>query len=241
MRLIPVIDLLNGRAVHAVRGDRVQYKPVRSLLCASPQPLPLARAYRERLELDEIYVADLNAIQGRDHSSHRDVIAALVQWEKMKIILDAGTSDITDARRFLDLGVHKVIIGTETLQDWDLLSDLPARVDPDRLVLSLDFSSGKILSRCIRMASMSPSEVLRHLQSAGWEEIILLDIRGVGSRTGVNRALVSEMPARLPYLRFLVGGGIARADELIELESLGFAGVLVATALHCGIITGRRR
>jgi phosphoribosylformimino-5-aminoimidazole carboxamide ribotide isomerase len=239
MRLIPVIDLLNGCAVHAVRGDRAHYKPVQSVLSDSSEPLSLARAYRDRLGLDEVYVADLNAIQGSDHSSHRDLIAALVRQEGMHIILDAGTSDIANTRRWLDLGAYKVVIGTETLHAWDLLSNLPAKVDPDRLTFSLDFNSGKILSPCTHLATMHSEEILEHLQSAGWREVILLDLRRVGSRMSANRKLAEGMPSRFPGLSFLVGGGIASAEELIELQSMCIEGALVATALHRGIIAVR--
>jgi phosphoribosylformimino-5-aminoimidazole carboxamide ribotide isomerase len=239
MRLIPVIDLLDGRAVHAVGGDRLHYKPVKSVLCDTPEPLTLARAYRDRLGLNQVYIADLNAIQGAHQINHYEMIAALVRKEGMNIVLDAGTSDIASTRHWLNLGVHKVVIGTETLHTRNSLRYLPARVDRDRLILSLDLIAGKILSQCSALTAMSPLEVLDHVQSSGWREIILLDLRRVGGGDGANHSLAAEMRIHFPDLCFLVGGGIAKPEELIELESLGVAGVLLATALHRGIITAR--
>ena len=78
MRIVPVLDLKGGLAVHAVRGQRDAYAPVRSTLAASADPVELARAFRTKLGCDACYVADLDAITGRgDHGPTIQAIAAL--------------------------------------------------------------------------------------------------------------------------------------------------------------------
>ena len=64
MRVIGVIDLKDGVAVHAVRGERQSYRPVRSKLVEGAEPVAVARALHA-LGLRELYVADLDAILGR--------------------------------------------------------------------------------------------------------------------------------------------------------------------------------
>jgi phosphoribosylformimino-5-aminoimidazole carboxamide ribotide isomerase len=236
MRLIPVIDLLDGQAVHAVKGERANYKPVKSVLCDTANPLAIARAFRDRLGLHEVYVADLNAIQGLGRTNHRNLIAALASREKMDVILDAGVPDVENAREWIGNGVRKVVIGSETLRAWDDLQDIPARIDQDRLIFSLDSHSGKILSRCPALTALTPIEILKHLEHSGWREVILLDLGRVGSGKGADCALAAEAQASLPGLHLLIGGGIAKTGELTVLKSTGIAGVLVATALHKGII-----
>ena len=89
MRIIPVLDLKGGVAVHAVRGRREDYTPVRSVLAGSADPVALARAFSTALGCRECYVADLDAIAGRgDHEITIRTIAelGLVVW------LDAGTT-----------------------------------------------------------------------------------------------------------------------------------------------------
>jgi phosphoribosylformimino-5-aminoimidazole carboxamide ribotide isomerase len=239
MRLIPVIDLLDGQAVHAVIGKREHYRPVKSVLCDTPDPFEVATAFRDRLGLNEIYIADLDAIQGARQVNHREMIAALAGEEDLNIILDAGVSDVENTRTWLDLGVRKVVIGAETLRTWDALQDIPAKVDRDRLIFSLDSHAGKILSQTPALAALSPMKALEHLQAAGWQEVLLLDLRLVGSGEGVDRKLASEARRNFPDLSLLVGGGLARAEELAELEAMGVAGVLAATALHYGTITAQ--
>jgi len=64
MKIIPVIDVLNGIAVHGVRGERKRYQPLKSLLCKSADPIEIASAF-ESLGFSSLYLADLDAILGK--------------------------------------------------------------------------------------------------------------------------------------------------------------------------------
>jgi phosphoribosylformimino-5-aminoimidazole carboxamide ribotide isomerase len=236
MKLIPVIDLLNGQVVHAVRGQRQHYQPVKSVLCNTSDPLAIAKAFRDRMGLNEFYIADLDAIQRHSQSRHRKIIEALIRIDGIRIILDAGVSDIKSIRELFDMGVRKAVVGSETLCMLSSLEEIPKEAVSERLVFSLDLRAGKILSRCAALSEMPSMKALEHLQSAGWQEVLLLDLMRVGSGEGVDRTLMSEARARFPRLHLLVGGGISKAGDLIELESLGVAGVLAATAFHNGAI-----
>jgi phosphoribosylformimino-5-aminoimidazole carboxamide ribotide isomerase len=236
MRIIPVLDLLHGQSVHAIKGERAKYQPVKSVLCDSSDPLAIARSFRDGLGLREIYVADLDAIQGLGKNIHRHLIAALAHQEKMDVILDAGISDVSSAEAMLDLGVRKVIIGSETLQDPHALQDFPAKIGHDHLTFSLDSHSGTILSRCASLSTMNALEIMKHLQQFGWKEVILLDLDRVGSSTGTDFSLAARVLAEFPNLQLLVGGGIANLEELVDLKTAGIAGVLLATVLHSGIV-----
>jgi phosphoribosylformimino-5-aminoimidazole carboxamide ribotide isomerase len=239
MRLIPVIDLQNNQAVHAVKGDRLNYKPVKSVLCDTSDPLEIARAFRDRLGLDEIYIADLDAIRDSSRSNHRNLIENLFSRENIDIILDAGISDIQKIPEWLDAGIHKIVIGSETLNTLDTIKEIPAVVDPNRIIFSLDCRDGRVLSKCPDLSKLSPLKILKILQSSGWQEIILLDLARVGSCYGINRSLTVDIRVNFPYLTLLVGGGIASLEEIKELNSLGVSGILVATVLHQGIIGPR--
>jgi phosphoribosylformimino-5-aminoimidazole carboxamide ribotide isomerase len=236
MRIIPVIDLLDGRVVHAIKGERQNYRPVKSVLCDSADPIAIAQAFRNQLGLHEIYIADLDAIQGAGRNNHKETIALLARQERMDILLDAGVCDIEQALAWLNLGVRKIIIGSETLCERDSLYKIPTAIAPDRLVFSLDLHAGKILSQCSALSAMKPMEALKHLHSAGWSEVILLDLNRVGSETGVDSRFAAGAQSASPDLQLLIGGGISNPEQLIELQAKGFAGVLVATAFHRGII-----
>ena len=235
MRLIPVMDLRDGLAVHAVKGDREQYRPVTSVLADTAEPLEVARAFREKLGLSELYIADLNAIQGRGH--HRALISRLAQQSGMRLIVDAGAANVASALQVLEAGASQVIIGAETLTTWDMALAIGTAIDPRHRIFSLDMRSGQVLSRCSQLAASKPAEVLGRLYRANWREVILLDLSRVGTGIGVDQALIAEARQMFPQLMLVAGGGVRDANELANLATAGVAGVLVATALHQGLIT----
>ena len=237
MRVIPVMDLRDGVVVHAVKGERERYQPVKSVLADTAEPLAVVRAFREKLRLQELYIADLDAIQGCGH--HRALIDRLAHQGGMELLVDAGAADVESVLRVLATGASKVIIGAETLASWEALAAIRAAVPVHRLVFSLDMQAEKVLSRCPQLAALSPLEALERLKRTGWQEVILLDLVRVGTGGGVARALVTEARRKFPELALLVGGGVRDANELWNLKALGVAGVLVATALHQGTITPR--
>ena len=236
MRVVPVIDLKDGTAVHAVRGERERYRPVRSVLAADDgDPAALARAFRSELGLRELYVADLDAIGGeRGHSA---TIAALAP--EARVMVDAGVSEPARARALLDLGAHRVVVGTETLSGPDALDRLLAALPDGAVVLSVDLRAGRLLSPDPALAGAPALDAVAHLHRAGLREAIVLDLARVGSGAGPDVALIAEIHAAFPDLELIAGGGVRDVEDLRALEAAGAAGALVATALHSGVIGPR--
>jgi HisA/HisF family protein len=228
MRVIGVIDLKDGVAVHAVRGERQRYRPVRSGLVEGADPVDVARALRDRLGLNELYVADLDAIAGG--LGHDETLRALAA--EAELMVDAGAGDAAGVERVLSLGAARAIVGTETLADAAAFAKLPL----DRLVLSLDMRAGEVLARDPELATLGPGEALARLTRAGLREAIVLDLARVGSGEGPDVELVRELHGRFPRLALLAGGGVRDAADLRALAQAGAAGALVATALHSGAI-----
>jgi phosphoribosylformimino-5-aminoimidazole carboxamide ribotide isomerase len=232
MRVIPVIDLKGGAAVHAVRGERERYRPLRSEIVAGSDPVRVTRAVREALGLDELYVADLDAIAGGP--AQREVLAAL--GHEARVMVDAGVSEIAAVRSLLELGAARVVIGTETLADLAALERLRAELRDAPLALSLDLRAGRVLSPDGELARLGAGEALARLSHSGVREVIVLDFARVGSGAGPDVALVRELRARFPELELLAGGGVRDLADLRALTEAGASGALVATALHSGAI-----
>jgi phosphoribosylformimino-5-aminoimidazole carboxamide ribotide isomerase len=214
VRVVGVIDLKAGAAVHAVRGERERYRPL-------GDPLAIAR----RFGLDELYVADLDAIAGS--GANNALIAALAR--EARVMVDAGVNEPEPARALLDLGVDRVVVGTETLADADAFARVPDAV------LSVDLRDGRVLSRDPRLAGMSALDAVARLHHTALREVIVLDLARVGTGAGPDVAPISAIQAAFPALELLAGGGVRDADDLRALEAAGAAGALVATALHRGV------
>src|SRR5688572_1221967 len=121
MRVIGVVDLLAGRAVHARAGRRDSYQLVRAIAglpIESGDALALARAYVDRLGVTELYAADLEAILG---GASQDALVAAVAALGAPLWLDAGVSSTQRARHSLGLGAARVVVGLETLASYEAL------------------------------------------------------------------------------------------------------------------------
>jgi phosphoribosylformimino-5-aminoimidazole carboxamide ribotide isomerase len=214
VRVVGVIDLMAGAAVHAVRGERERYRPL-------GDPLAIAR----RFGREELYVADLDAIAGS--GANDAVIAALAR--EARVMVDAGVSEPEAAQALLDLGADRVVVGTETLAYGDAFARLPDAV------LSVDLRDGRVLSRDPGLAGLPALDALARLHHAALREAIVLDLARVGTGSGPDVALIAELHAAFPAVELLAGGGVRDADDLRALEAAGAAGALVATALHRGV------
>ncbi len=233
MRVIPVIDLKGGVAVHAVRGERERYRPLRSGIAEGSDPLDLMRAVRDQFGLDELYVADLDAIAGGPGSP--DVVVALARATRVLVV--AGIAAAPAVARLLDLGVARVVIGTESLPGAEAFRRLRAELPDAPLVLSLDLRGGRLVSPDPALSGLTAIEALAPFADPGAREAIVLDLARVGSGDGPDVTLLGELHARFPDVELLAGGGVRDAADLRALAAAGASGALVATALHGGAIS----
>jgi len=226
MEIIPVIDLKGGQAVHARKGERQAYRPVKSPLCPDSAPLAVVRSYLELYPFRMLYVADLDAIlrQG-DNLSALEAIAST--HPELSLWVDSGLGDATACAHWCarDLGVP--VIGSETLNDFDLLEQMVA--SQQRFILSLDFKGDRFLG---------PAGL--EARSDLWpDDIIVMTLARVGSGHGPDLTRLTEIRSTAPGCRCFAAGGLRDAGDLAELEQAGATGVLVASALHDGRLTAK--
>jgi len=233
MKIIPVIDVLEGRVVHAVRGRRKEYQPLKSNLCASTNPVDVAAALKA-LGFSELYVADLDAItRGQVHFS---IFKNIADKTGLELMVDAGIDTLEKVENVLESHVSKVIIGTETLPGVSLVADAVKLFGSERVVVSLDLMGDHVISGFELGVLAEPMALLREFQEAGVSQVIMLDLARVGSGEGVNVPFLREV-LRNFTAKVFVGGGVRDVKDLVELKNIGVFGVLVATALHSGKIS----
>ena len=235
MRIIGVLDLRNGLAVHARAGDRERYAPIHSVAGEAIEPgdaQALARIYRDRFGLAELYAADLDAIEGRAPQDRLVTSLAAIG----PLWLDAGVSSADRARHALTLGAAHVIVGLETLQSWGALDEICASAGGGRIAFSLDLRDGKPLGNDALSRGESAHEVAARAADAGAASIVVIDLARVGTGQGIDIGLVARVREAAPRVTLLAGGGVRGADDLARLSDAGCDGALVATALHDGRI-----
>ena len=238
MRIVAVIDIRQGRAVHARGGRRSAYEPVEIAagVRVDGDMLALARVYVDVLGVRELYVADLDAIEHRA-AMNVQAIARLAALGK-PLWVDAGVSRPTEARAVIDAGAGTAIVGLETLTSFDGLGEICAAVGGERVAFSVDLREGLpiALPNVVEPSWRAP-DVATRAADAGAASIIVLDLARVGTGSGVDVELLAAVRQAIPpRVALLAGGGVRDASDVERLGLVGCDGVLVATALLGGMI-----
>jgi HisA/HisF family protein len=231
LKVIPVIDILNGEVVHAVRGKRKEYKPLHSVLTGPVELASVAKAFRN-LGFSELYVADLDAII--DCTENFQPLKGIVETG-VSLMVDAGITNLERAQKLLDIGVFKLVIGTETLRSKAFVAEAVKRFGCGSVVVSLDLRGETVLVGEGFDGSTDAMELLREFAAMGVGHVIVLDLLRVGSSEGVNIAFLRKVLGL--GFEVYVGGGVRDVADLVALKKLGISGALVATALHTGKIS----
>jgi phosphoribosylformimino-5-aminoimidazole carboxamide ribotide isomerase len=239
VRVIGVVDLLDGRAVRARAGQRDQYQPI-------GDAVDLARRYVDHHAIRELYLADLDAIeaandvarpfpgrdQHRDGGPERPALRLIRQIASIGVPLwlDAGISSLDCARHALDLGATHVVVGLETLQSFEALRAICAGIGGDRVAFSLDLRDGEPVAGR-EVPRETPERLAARAVHAGAGSVIVIDLARVGTRAGLDFELLARVREAAPGVTLLGGGGVRGAEDLETLAGAGYDGVLVATAI----------
>jgi phosphoribosylformimino-5-aminoimidazole carboxamide ribotide isomerase len=223
-RIIFVLDILKGTAVHAVRGERSKYRPVAgSLVCNSSAPLDIIRALSPR----EVYTADLDRLQ---HQGDNFELIKEISG-KTRTMADIGAQNLNDVEKCAKIA-DIVILGTETAS-FDLIEKAAVRF-PGRINVSIDMKNWKVLAKDMNM-DVEPVELVKRLNDHEIRDIIVLELTRVGTGAGIDEGFLKDIAAVSSH-NVLVGGGIKDMDDIEALKRIGISGALVATAVHSGKI-----
>ena len=223
-RIIFVLDILNGNAAHAVRGERSKYQPVSgSRICDSPSPLDIISALKPR----EVYIADLDRLQ---HIGDNFELIKRIS-DKAKTMVDAGVEDMDDIEKCLKIA-DTAILGTETAS-IELIKEAAEKF-PGRIGVSLDIKNGRVLTKDRRMET-KPEELVKLLNDYDIKDLFILELNKVGTGAGIDVDFLRDVVG-LSTHNILLGGGIRDMKDIDALKGIGISGALVATAVHNGRI-----
>lgn len=225
IKKIPVIDLKDGQAVSGKSGLRDTYQPLQTVFAPSSNPIEIAQGLKIN-GASEMYIADLDLIESNGHNINDIKMVNTI----LPVILDAGVKNAESFEFFLDYA-FKIIIPTETLESVDEMYKIFEKFPKQRIVISVDVKDDELYSKNLDLTLSEFKEILKKVNP---DEIILLDISGVGTEKGYNENLLNLFADMKDKL--IIAGGLNK-NSIGELESLGIKKVLVGTSLHSGEIT----
>lgn len=227
MKLYPAIDLRGGQAVRLYQGDYDQ------MTVYNADPVAQAQAFLDA-GARYLHVVDLDGAKD-DTTANLETIAAIAALGGLFIEVGGGIRDEARIRRYLDLGVGRCILGTVAVKDFGFTARMAQRYGA-RIAVGVDMKDGFIAVNGWREVTPEPGVAFcRRCAAAGVQAVIATDIARDGTLQGTNLGLYRELLA-IPGLEVTASGGIARMEELAELQAMGCHAAILGKSIYTGAI-----
>ncbi|MAG21335.1 MAG: 1-(5-phosphoribosyl)-5-[(5-phosphoribosylamino)methylideneamino]imidazole-4-carboxamide isomerase [Candidatus Marinimicrobia bacterium] len=229
-RVIPAIDLIDGKCVRLTQGD---YETRRVY---SDDPVALSRKFLE-VGLDLVHLVDLDGARS-GHPMNLPVVEA-VAATGITVELGGGLRTIHHLRQATESGVEYLILGSRLLSDITVLREWTEHF-PHRFVAAIDARDGKLSTHGWEFTTtVDVTEVVEKVESLGFSRIIYTDIQRDGMLSGLNLLQLRSV-ARSTTLPVVASGGVAGVEDITSVKKLhaaGVTGVIVGKAFYEGKIT----
>jgi len=227
MKIIPAIDLMEGKVVRLYKGD-----PSKKTIY-SENPLEIAKKW-ESAGADMIHLVDLDATLGR--GSNFDLLKNIVKSVKIPVQVAGGLRDektIEEALKF----ATRVVIGTLAFKDLTPLDGLLEKYGSEKLVISVDHNDGLIVVNGWQETTKTPLiEAVKHFKQLGFSEYLSTSIVRDGTLNGPDLEPL-KMVNQIKNVNLIVSGGISNIDDVIKVKELDPFGVILGKALYENQVT----
>ena len=232
-RIIPVLDILDSKAVHAIKGERAKYKPLNLKLMKSSNPVEIVEFLNKEFNFKEFYIADLDAIIKKNPNFK--LLLKILDNSSIQVMLDPGIVNKDDLLTYSKFKLNKLILGLETMENINVIKESLEIFGHNKIIISIDMYKEKIISNIKQLKSQNILQVINTIEKFGVKEVILLDLFRVGQKIGGIPPLYIEIRKQFNG-NILIGGGIKDFNDLLMYKDEEFSGILIATALYDGSI-----
>ena len=230
MQIIPAVDIKNGKCVRLLQG-RMDQETI-----FSPDPAAMACKWA-RAGAELIHVIDLDGAFAK-HPQNMDAIVKIVQSTGVPVQLGGGIRNLETIQMVIEMGVKRVIIGTQAVQNPEFVKTACERF-PGQIVLGVDARKGQVAiegwSRTTRIGAV---ELAQQFEASDLAAINFTDIQRDGMLTGPNIEEIRAF-AQATQIPVVASGGVSNITDirrLLELKSDGVTGVIVGKALYSGTL-----
>jgi len=223
--VIPAVDMKDGKCVQLRQGNEEQ------VIIEMDDPLAIASCF-VRSGAPRLHVIDLDgAIGGKRVNA--EILERMATELEVPIQFGGGIRTIVDARRLLDLGVQKIILGTFALDMPEAVLRLAEEYGPERIMVALDSRKGKVLVKGWKEETEeSPMEAVTRFEKCA-SEVLFTNVDVEGLMEGVSLSVIEDMVASTS-LGVIVSGGITTLEDVRDVRKAGAAGCVIGSALYTG-------
>lgn len=227
MKVIPAIDLMEGKVVRLYKGD-----PEKKTIY-SDNPIEIAKKW-EKEGADMIHLVDLDATLGR--GSNFDIIKKLVSEVSIPVEVAGGLRDETIISKTLSFS-SRVVIGTLAFQEKEILQKLLDSYGKEKIVISVDHVDGKILVDGWQKATgKNLIEAMKSFVEMGFSDFLLTNVSKDGTLEGPDLKFLEEA-CKIKNVNVISSGGISNMSDIIQVKAKNAYGVILGKALYENLIS----
>ncbi len=228
MKIIPAIDLINGKCVRLKQGDYSEQK------IYSNDPVAIAKKFEED-GADMIHIVDLDGAKSGSQENF-EMIQNVVKNIKIPVEVGGGIRDESAISKLLNAGVDRIILGTIALQNINFVEKMIRKYGAEKIVVGVDAKNGLVaIQGWQEISKIKAIDLIRNLKKASVQTIIYTDIATDGMMKGPNFEEIVKI-RNVFKGNLIASGGVSTKDDVWKLEKIGCDSVIIGKAVYEGEI-----
>lgn len=228
MRIIPAIDIIDGKCVRLTKGD---YKTKKIY---NENPLEIAKMF-EDFGIKYLHLVDLDGAKSKQIINQK-ILENLTTNTNLNIDFGGGIKSLKDVEIAFDAGAKQITVGSIAVQNPELMKDWINQFGADKIILGADCKDRKIATN--GWLESNDLDVINFIQDYEKDKIkycIVTDIEKDGMLSGPSFELYKEILSTTK-ISLIASGGITTIEDLNLLKILGCEGAIIGKAIYEGTI-----
>jgi phosphoribosylformimino-5-aminoimidazole carboxamide ribotide isomerase len=230
MRIIPAIDIIDGKCVRLSKGD------YNTKIIYNENPLEVAKEF-EAHGVEYLHLVDLDGAKSSQIVNYK-ILEQIASKTGLKIDFGGGLKSDADLKIAFDSGANQITGGSIAIKNRTLFEKWIQEYGSDKIILGADANNEKIaISGWLEESDEDLIPFIRAYQGKGIKHVICTDIAKDGMLEGPSFDLYSKIIAEATDIKLIASGGISTFDELPKLSEIGCEGTIIGKAIYEGRIS----
>ena len=229
MRIIPAIDIIEGKCVRLSKGDYNTKK------IYNENPLEVAKEFEDN-GIQYLHLVDLDGAKSK-HIVNYKILESITNNTQLKVDFGGGLKSDEDLKIAFESGAHQITGGSIAANDPEVFIKWLTKYGNEKIILGADCMNRKIATNgWLESSELDVVDFIKDYQSKGIDYVICTDIAKDGMLQGTSNDLYKEIISKT-NVKLIASGGVATIDDLIKVKELGCEGAIVGKAIYEGKIT----
>ncbi|MDH1882922.1 1-(5-phosphoribosyl)-5-[(5-phosphoribosylamino)methylideneamino]imidazole-4-carboxamide isomerase [Empedobacter sp. GD03797] len=228
MRIIPAIDIIDGKCVRLSQG----YYDTKKIY--NENPLEVAKEF-EDYGIEYLHLVDLDGAKSKQIINHK-TLELIASKTNLKVDFGGGIKANDDIRIAFECGANQITGGSIAVQNQTLFQEWISQYGSDKIILGADAKDRKIATHgWLETSELDVIDFIQEYKTKGIDYVICTDIAKDGMLQGTSNELYAEILAASD-VKLIASGGVSSIDDLIKVKELGCEGAILGKAIYEGRI-----